>query len=535
MNRIVIAVAFVTTCLFAATAFAQTLSPMEQLGKEIFFDKISSPGSMACAACHAPQVGFTGPIPGINKHGAVYRGAVAKRFGNRKPPSAAYATFSPVFYFDDTDSLFIGGNFWDGRATGERLGNPAADQALGPFLNPVEQNMPSKQAVLEVIAASHYAGLWETVWLEPISWDTPEDIEENYDRVGLSIANFENSREVNQFSSKFDMFWQNAEDAAMDVTDINMMNWMSYGGLGFDNDELRGLALFNDENKGMCALCHVLEPYEGSAGSFPPLFTDFSFDNLGTPKNPKNPFYKMDKVYLDNGNPINPLGDAWIDPGLGGFLQTRGEPDWQAMAADNWGKHKVPTLRNVAKRPGKNDTKLRLPDMDMPVPEGQPKAYMHNGAFKTLKEVVHFYNTRDVEAWPPPEVAANVNTEELGDLGLSDEEENLIVLFMQTLSDGYGAPWMPTAALASQSSLDITGPNPFNPSTTVRFILERADHVMLEAYNVAGQRVATLVNDRKDAGEHRIQFKADHLSSGVYFVRLVTSHGTHTTKAILLK
>ena len=66
----------------------------------------------------------------------------ADRFGDRKPPSTAYATFSPVFHFDGTE--FVGGNFWDGRATGERLGNPAADQALGPFLNPVEQNMPSK-------------------------------------------------------------------------------------------------------------------------------------------------------------------------------------------------------------------------------------------------------------------------------------------------------------------------------------------------------------------------------------------------------
>ena len=62
---------------------------------------------------------------------------------------------------------------------------------------------------------------------------------------------------------------------------------------------------------------------------------------------------------------------------------------------------------------------------------------MHNGVFKSLKEVVHFYNTRDVEDWPPPEVPVNVNTDELGNLGLSDEEEDAIVAFMETLSDGY--------------------------------------------------------------------------------------------------
>ena len=85
------------------------------------------------------------------------------------------------------------------------------------------------------------------------------------------------------------------------------------------------------------------------------------------------------------------------------------------------GKHKVPTLRNVAKA-----NALTF-----------PKAYMHNGVFKSLKEVVHFYNTRDVVDWPPPEVEENVNTDELGDLGLTDEEEDAIVAFMRTLSDGY--------------------------------------------------------------------------------------------------
>ena len=241
----------------------------------------------------------------------------------------------------------------------------------------------------------------------------------------------------------------------------------------------------------------------------------------------------MDKVYLDDGSPINPLGNAWIDPGLGGFLETRAE--WQAMAAENWGKHKVPTLRNVGKRPGKINTKLRLPDVEMPTPEGMPKSYVHNGVFKSLKDVVHFYNTRDVNGWPDPEVAANVNTDELGDLGLTNEEENLIVLFMQTLSDGYTTPWMPALSIAALSSLDIIGPNPFNPSTTIRFILPRSDHVRLEAFNAAGQRVATLVDGFQDGGEHKVRFQANHLSSGVYFVRLVTSRGTHTAKAILLK
>jgi len=389
--------------LFCSTVASAALTPIEQLGKELFFDKISDPPWMACATCHAPETGWTGPVAGINQHGAVYRGAVPVRFGNRKPPTSAYATLSPVFYYDEDEELFVGGNFWDGRATGERLGNPAADQALGPFLNPVEQNNPSKQAVCEHVAESKYARLFETVW-GPGSLDcSDEGVEAMYDKVGLSIAAYEDSSEVNQFSSKFDFY----EMGKVELTD----------------QEEWGRKLFN--GKAMCAACHPA-----------PLFTDFTYDNLGVPKNPENPFYDMDEVYLDDGSPINPEGRGWVDPGLGGFLMTRSE--WADMAGENWGKHKVPTLRNVDKRYG----------------DGFPKAYAHNGFFKSLKAIVNFYNTRDVKdacddpfttekdaldqnCWPEPEVPQNVNDDELGDLGLSSAEEDALVAFMSTLSDGF--------------------------------------------------------------------------------------------------
>jgi cytochrome c peroxidase len=367
------------------------LNDMELLGKKLFFDKISNPDMMSCATCHDPDFGFTGPVAGANIQHGIYRGAVATRFGNRKPPSAAYATPSPIFHYDNNDELFIGGNFWDGRATGAHLGNPAADQALGPFLNPVEQNNADKLSVLSQIASSNYAPLWNQVWgaLDL----APGKIDMNYDRVGLAIAAYENSAEVNQFSSKYDYYLKDP---------------VAYP---LSSEEMRGLQLFN--GKGMCNACH---PSEGPK----PLFTDFSFDNLGVPRNLSNPFYTMDKVII-NGNPVNPEGSSWIDPGLGGFLQHSGNPAWAAIAMDNWGKHKVPTLRNVDKRAGTNT----------------PKAYMHNGVFKSLEEVVHFYNTRDVKAWPAPEVSENVNTDELGNLGLTADEEKAIVIFMKTLNDGY--------------------------------------------------------------------------------------------------
>jgi cytochrome c peroxidase len=75
---------------------------------------------------------------------------------------------------------------------------------------------------------------------------------------------------------------------------------------------------------------------------------------------------------------------------------------------------------------------------------GLSAPYAHNGLFKTLKEIVHFYNTRDVpganpagEDWPPPEYPATVNHDELGNLGLSDADEDALVEFMKTLDDGY--------------------------------------------------------------------------------------------------
>jgi len=181
------------------------------------------------------------------------------------------------------------------------------------------------------------------------------------------------------------------------------------------------------KSKGKCAKCHILDP--GPNGESP-LFTDFTYENLGVPRNPLNPFY--------NEPTFNPLGFAWIDLGLGGFLSSR--VDYQQFAAANNGKMKVPTLRNVDKW----DSTLGL----------QSKAYAHNGYFKTLKQIVHFYNTRDAKpvclnnftavedaiaqgCWPVPEVPVNVDTNELGNLHLTDAQEDAIVAFMKTLSDGY--------------------------------------------------------------------------------------------------
>ncbi len=416
-------IAFAAQGMVQASSYPpQMLSSTEQLGKELFFDtNLSTPKFQSCATCHNPEVGWTGPDMYINAHGAVYEGAVRGRFGNRKPPSSGYATVSPNFYYNEDEGLFVGGNFWDGRATGWDLGNPAADQARGPFLNPVEQNNPDKKTVVYKVCKSAYAGLFKSEFMVKypgMNACDPANTEKAYDFIALAIGEYEDSSEVNQFTSKYDYYKK--------------------GMATLTEQEMEGMELF--EGKGKCVLCHVMD---GQGPNGEDLFTDFTFDNIGVPKNPKNPFYRMDKVYVD-GKPINPDGKYWIDPGLGGFLKVLADEDKQmwrkspyvtnvkdlindelmAMAKENYGKHKVPTLRNV----------------DLKMHDGFVKAYMHNGVLKSLKEVVHFYNTRDVEDWPAPEVPQNVNEEELGDLGLTEAEENAIVAFMKTLSDGYMTP-----------------------------------------------------------------------------------------------
>ena len=130
------------------------LTDNELLGKFLFFDKkLSNPSRQSCADCHAPRAGWTTPEPGINLNKGPHPGAVQQRSGARKPPTVSYATFAPDF--GQSGGRFSGGNFWDGRATGDILGTPAEDQALAPFFSPVEMNLSTKQELCKKVSASH--------------------------------------------------------------------------------------------------------------------------------------------------------------------------------------------------------------------------------------------------------------------------------------------------------------------------------------------------------------------------------------------
>ena len=402
-----------TILLLWGTAGAIAATPIQELGDAIFEDEyLSINNNQSCASCHADDWGSTGPDSFINAHGAVYEGSIPGAFGDRKPPETDYATLSPVLHFDGEN--WVGGNFWDGRATGEKLGWPAADQAQGPFLNLKEQALPDAACVVYRVSLADYWLLYEEVFGDniftidfPPETDTfcaggnPVPLSENdrakvnteYDNIALAIAEYEAAPSERSFSSKYDASLR--------------------GQAQLTKQERRGFALF--QGKGRCKACH-------RASGQLAAFTDFTYDNLGIPSNPENPALLADPDFRD--------------PGLGGFLESRGEPDEVWMA--ELGKMRVPTLRNVGAKP---------------TPESV-KPYGHNGYFKTLKGIVHFYNTRDVkpecanplttmedaiaqDCWPPPEIEENVNRSELGDLGLTDEEEDAIVAFLDALTDDF--------------------------------------------------------------------------------------------------
>jgi len=354
------------------------LTALEDLGKQLFFDpQLSSPAGQSCASCHSPDAAFTDP----RRDKPTSPGVVAGRFGNRNSPTAMYAAFSPLFHLDSAGG-YTGGLFWDGRAAN------LENQAQGPLLNPLEMANPDKAAVVEKVRKASYAPLFESVFgVGALSQAEPA-----YAMVAAALAAFERSPVFSPFDSKYDAYLA--------------------GQTKLTAAEQRGLALYEDPAKGNCAACHPSRP---APDGTPPLFTDFSYDNLGVPRNPDNPFYALPAEF-------NPDGLNFVDQGLGQVLG-RHEQD---------GQFKVPTLRNIA---------LTAP-------------YMHNGYFKTLRGVVDFYNTRDVKpacqypmttegdalrqaCWPQVETPANVNREELGNLRLSASEVDDLVAFLGTLSDGY--------------------------------------------------------------------------------------------------
>ena len=444
---------------------AHRMKRVQTLGKLELFDKqLSLNRNTACTFCHMPDVDFTGPISMLNATTVAYPGSVRNvsadpaqsRYGHRKPQSYTYAPYYPVLQYNKTQGDFYGGNFWDLRATGDKLQNPAAEQAQDPPVDPNEMGFPDTACVVHRLSVSPYRSFFESVWGAQsfaITW--PSDVERvcstpgpakpndplpvhlspidrgrsnaTYDQFALAIAIYESSPDVSPFSSKFDYAIAHPDQKVLAA------------------DEQAGWDLFH--GKAMCNTCHLdgTESLAGTTvrrsitpagvGSKVPLFTDFTSANIGVPQNLAIPYYKEDKPDK-YGFITNPAGVGFVDKGVGAILRDpklNPNSEWVQLADQFDGKFQVSTLRNVDMRP--------RPDF--------VKAYTHNGYFKSLKEIVHFYNTRDklprceqgapgekVTCWPPPEVPQNMDTT-IGKLGLTSQEEDQLVAFLKTLTDGY--------------------------------------------------------------------------------------------------
>ncbi|MFX4278199.1 cytochrome-c peroxidase [Aliarcobacter butzleri] len=339
----------------------------EDLGRILFFDvNLSKNRTQSCATCHNPNAGFVDDRDnGVKKMASL--GDDGKSLGDRQAPTASYAKFSPVFHFDEKAKKYVGGQFWDGReATLE-------GQAGGPPLNPVEMGMSDKKAVVDRLKEN-------TLYVDSFKKIFGADIFKNddkaYEAMTIAIASFERTDEFSPFDSKYDRYLK----GEYDLTPLEDL----------------GKSIFFSNNNNSCANCHVLkgEDKEGET------FTNYQYHNIGTPANnelrAKNGVKAIDEGLLANSN-VSDVAQK--------------------------GKHKVPTLRNVA----------------------VTGPYMHNGVFKDLKTVVEFYdkyNNKDRnidpetnKPWDEPEVKDNISLQELKANKLTDRKVEALVAFMKLLTD----------------------------------------------------------------------------------------------------
>jgi len=364
---------------------AATLSTAAQLGEQIFKDRsLSASGRQSCATCHSPDNAFAAPAGDP----AVPRGGPNLDVpGFRNSPSLKYLTQNPAFFYDE-EGTPTGGFDRDGRA------NTLAIQARRPFLSAHEMANASTAEVAARLSHASYAADFRALFGEGI-FTTPEAA---FDRARFALQKYqqEETADFAPFTSKYDAFLA--------------------GKAVFSAQELRGLALFNDPQRGNCAGCH---PSGRGPNGAPPLFTDFTYDNLGVPRNPDIPA-NADSNYFD-------LGICGPD-----------RTDAIGERPDLCGAFKVPTLRNIA---------LTAP-------------YFHNGRFATLQDALRFYVRRDTnpeDFYPldaggqplkfndlPAEYQANVNTTEVpynrrpGDIpALGDADIEDVIAFLNTLTDGF--------------------------------------------------------------------------------------------------
>ena len=458
---------------------------VEVLGKLLNYDLNMSPfKDTACASCHMPYAGFSGPIPSVNLTMIAYPGSYHYRANKRTAPRYTYSPNFPVLEYNAEQGLFFGGNFWDGRSTGYLLQSPDSEQAQHPPVDTGEMMFPDTACIAFRLESAAYKSLFEQIWGDTLNISfpsntaqicdtpggatklgtstTPIDLSPQdratansvYNHWGESISKFERSINISAFSSKFDAYLAGNYTLTAD----EMAGYKLFDGIGNCNSchlDGRSTLCVDNKNYGCTSASSGLTD-TGTAAEVDPVFTCFGFADEGLPLNPRISYFYENKPDALGYTP-NPYGFAYRDLGLGTFFRSgfgaapNPNSSWIQYAPTIDGQMQVATARDVALAPA------QCPTTEAPGPYFQ-KEFFHNGYIKSLKQLVHFYNTRDlypfpvtsghcpagktekVDCWPTPEVPGNVDMT-TGNLGLTDTQENQIVAFLQTLSDGYTTPY----------------------------------------------------------------------------------------------
>lgn len=324
-------------------------------GEALFHDtSLSASGRQSCATCHVPARAFTGDPATDHGLPVPLGGPSMDQTGFRNAPSLMYASFTPEFSLDDGP---VGGFFRDGRASS------LAAQAQQPFVTLFEMaNQDAAEVIDRLRASAATLKAFVAAYGEAALTDADIALQD----IGLAIEAYETEdRDFHPFSSKYDFWLQ--------------------GQAQLTTSEQRGLGLFNNPGKGNCTACHPSQVQKFSSHA---LFTDFSFDNIGVPRNWQIPANTVDAVSPISGMPLSTIlatvgvpddaEYAYYDLGLcGPFEPAVGEGKARpnlAATTTLCGVFKVPTLRNIA---------LTAP-------------YFHNGVFGNLHQVVEWYVTRDI-------------------------------------------------------------------------------------------------------------------------------------------
>jgi cytochrome c peroxidase len=355
-------------------AGANRFASKEALGEALFHDKnLSKNRSQACSTCHMPEIGFADRHD-THKGNAVSLGDDGKSFGNRNAPTATYAAFSPPFH-KDAIGIYIGGQFWDGRAKG------LEEQAGGPPLNPIEMGMPDEKSVADRIAANpDYATAFSTLF----GADTLKDPKNTFRAATEAIAAFERTKTFSPFDSKYDRYLR--------------------GEVKLTDQEELGRTLFFSTQFANCSLCHDIKGNDGTYETS--TFTSHKYFNIGVPANVE-------------ARQLNGVKPGFVDIGLAANPELKGAPAER-------GKFKVPTLRNVA---------VTGPYMHNGVFTDLRTVILFYNKYNSKKKSRQI-DPETGQIWAAPEVADNIAMKELTTgPGLDDKRIDALVAFLKTLTD----------------------------------------------------------------------------------------------------